>query len=59
MQQAKESFHPIPMPNLPEILRLIAAAQEEHNAKTIDYNIIKAVYNKIVPGKRRSKARLI
>jgi hypothetical protein len=38
------------MPDLPETPRLITAAREEYNAKIIDYNMIKAVYNKIIPG---------
>jgi hypothetical protein len=38
------------MPDLLEIQRLIAAAREEYNAKITDYNVIKAVYNKVVPG---------
>jgi hypothetical protein len=50
IQQAKEPFRPILVPDLPETPRLIVAAWEEYNAKVIDYNIIKAIYNKIVPG---------
>jgi hypothetical protein len=38
------------MPDLPETPRFITAAREKHNAKVIDYNMIKAVYNKAVPG---------
>jgi hypothetical protein len=50
MQQAKEPFRPILVLDLPETPRLIAVVREEYNAKVIDYNMIKAVYNKVVPG---------
>jgi hypothetical protein len=50
IQQAKKPFRPILILDLPETLCLIATAREEYNAKIIDYSIIEAVYNKVVPG---------
>jgi hypothetical protein len=50
IQQAKESFRLILIPDLPETPRLIAASREEYNTKIIDYNMIKVVYDKVVPG---------
>jgi hypothetical protein len=38
------------MPDLPETPYPIITAREEHNAKIIDYNMIKAIYDKVVPG---------
>jgi hypothetical protein len=38
------------MPDLPETPCLITIAREKHNAKITDYNMIKAVYDKIIPG---------
>jgi hypothetical protein len=38
------------MPDLPETLCLIATAREEYNTRITDYNMIKAAYNKVVPG---------
>jgi hypothetical protein len=50
MQQAKEPFRPIIVPDLPETPCLIIVAREQHNAKIINYNMIKAVYDKIIAG---------
>jgi hypothetical protein len=46
------------VPDLPETPRLIAVTREEHNTKIIDYNMIKAAYDKVVPRweKKQSKA---
>jgi hypothetical protein len=41
------------VPDLPETPCFIAAAREEYNTKIINYNMIKAVYNKIVPGQEK------
>jgi hypothetical protein len=47
------------VPDLLETPHFIAVVREEYNTKIIDYNVIKAVYNKVVPGRRRNKAKPI